>query len=327
MGKKLNELLITKVRESIPKNIKTVEYLIGKLNISKESAYRRMRGDIPFSFDEVTVLALDLNLSVDEIVGNDIENRVFFDLQVNDLVNSEESFLAMFKEYCKCIEKISKSKEKEMLISINRLCLFLLIKYDSLFKLFYYKWIHQTNNISVNPLFSKVIIPDEILAIKNKCKIVMQKLNNITFIVDRNMFLSIVREIQYYYSRKLISDKDMALLKQELINLINDMEDLMQKGCTESGSTYNFYLSMLDIETNTAWANGDDTNGSLFWIYSVNSVTVYNEKINYMHKKWIETLKKYSVLITQSNEILQVKFIDKQREHIENIAQDLSFYE
>jgi hypothetical protein len=327
MNKKLNDLLIAKVSESIPKNIKIVEYLVRKLNVSKESAYRRMRGDIPFAFDEIALLALDLDFSADEVIGNNRGDRIFFDLQGDNLFNPEENFLAVFREYYKFTEKIIKSNEKEMILATNRLNLCFLIRHEMLFKLFYYKWIHQSNNVSVNFPFSKVEVPAEILALKENYRQMAQKMNNVTFIIDRNIFLSFVREIQYYYSRKLISDQDLVLIKSELITLINQMDRLMQNGCDEFGASYNFYLSLLDIEANTSWASYDNRSGSFFWIYSVNPAVICNEKINTMHKKWLETLKKYSALITQSNEILQVNFIDKQREDVESITRDLSFYE
>jgi hypothetical protein len=327
MNKELNDLLVTRVNESIPKNVKTVEYLVGKLDVSKESAYRRMRGDIPFTFNEIAILAHDLNFSTDEVLGSNGGERIFFDLQGNNLFNPEESFYAVFKEYYKFTEKIIKSNEKEMIIATNRLNLCFLTRHETLFKLFYYKWIHHSHNVSINSPFSKVEVPAEIIALKEKFRTLIQKMDNTTFIIDRNIFLSFVREVQYYYSRKLISDQDIIHIKKELTILVNQMEHLMQKGCSEYGASYNFYLSLLDIEANTSWASYDNKVGSFFWIYAVNPAVICNEKINTMHKKWLETLKKYSTLITQSNEILQVNFIDKQREYIKNITRDLSFYE
>jgi hypothetical protein len=55
------DALTTKILDSIPKNIKPIEYLIKILDISKESAYRRLRGEIPFTFEEMSKLSLDLD--------------------------------------------------------------------------------------------------------------------------------------------------------------------------------------------------------------------------------------------------------------------------
>jgi hypothetical protein len=297
------------------------------LGISKESAYRRMRGEIPFSFNEITLLSLDLEFSVDEVIGNNKYNRIFFDLISNSSMKPEESFLAMLQEYYKFTESVCKSENGEMIISINRLNPCLLMKSDALFKLFYYKWIHQTSNISVNRPFSETHITPEIQIIRNKFASLRETLTNVSYIIDRDVFSCIVREIQYFSSRKLITEEETIILKNDLKSLLRDMEDLMQKGYNEYGCTYNFYLSLLDVETNTTWASFDKNVTSLFWMYSVNPVIINNKEVSFTHKKWLESLKKYSVLITQSNEILQTKFIEKQQKFIENISDTLSYYE
>jgi hypothetical protein len=323
---KKNEFLTSKILDNIPQSIKSINYLIDKLNISRESAYRRLRGDIPYSFEEITNLSLDLGFSVDEVIGMSNGKRIFFDLQTDRSANPEESFLAMFVEYSKFVDIAKMAENVEIFISNNRINLFLLAKYDFLFKLYYYKWIHQTSCVSINKSFSEITVPEEIMSIRNEF---LPKLINFTranFIIDRDIFLTLVREIQYYYNRKLISDVEIILLKQELLELLNSMELLMQLGINENGSTYNFYLSLLDVETNTINISYDNNMASLYWLYSANAVVIKNQEICFMHKKWLESLKKYSVLITQSNEILQAEFLNKQREYIENINNDLFYY-
>jgi hypothetical protein len=46
----MNKSLITKIMASVPKGVKPRDYLMKKLDISKESAYRRMHSKIPFSW-------------------------------------------------------------------------------------------------------------------------------------------------------------------------------------------------------------------------------------------------------------------------------------
>jgi hypothetical protein len=327
MTDKQIELLTTRILDGIPENIKPIEYLMGVLNIGKESAYRRMRGEIPFTFDEIAVLSLKLNFSVDEIIGKNTEERVFFDMQVNSSSKSEESFLAMLQEYLRYEETVCiPSASEEILASINRLSLFFLVRFDSLFKLYYYHWIHQTHNVSLNYSFSDTIIPTQIMEARKEFLKKRKSLNNVSFIVDRDLFQTIVREIQYYYNRKLITEEEALILKGELNSLLISIETLMQKGCSENGCNYNFYLSLLDVETNTNCATYNDNIASLYWLYPVNAIIIVDQEICYMQKKWLESLKKFSVLITLSNEILQAEFIAKQREYLEDITSELYHY-
>jgi hypothetical protein len=326
MDRKINELLTEKILRRLPSNLKPVEYLVDTLDIGRESAYRRMRGEIPFSFSEIAELSLRLDFSVDEIIGKNEKKRISFDLQAGFSPNLEENFLLMFKEYDKIVESFCEAKDVEVLISVNRFKPLFIIEFDALFKFYYYKWMHQAAKTSINCTYSDIVIPDELLYLQKKIKSRINLIDNVTFIIDRNLFYNVAREIQYYYNRKLISEEDVLLIKQEMIAYLKYMEGLIQKGENEAGSTYNFYLSLLDIDSNTIYAKHADSLMSQCWIYAVNPIIITNPRICEMHKKWLESLKKYSVLITQSNEILQAVFLNKQREYVENITNDLLYY-
>jgi hypothetical protein len=324
MSEKQSELLVTKILECIPNNIKPIELLMELLNIGKESAYRRMRGEIPFTFEEITKLALTLDFSVDEIIGKNKDERIFLDLLANSSSSHEESFLAMMKEYYRYIELLAKAHEKELYCTFNRISLAVSMGYDMLFKLYYYHWKHQTYNVSINDLFSDTLIPPEINAIRLQFKHIRPLMNNVNYIIDRGIFLNIVREIQYYYNRKLITDNEITLLKEELSDMLKNIEIIMQTGYNEYGATTNYYLSMLDIETNMNCATYDNNIASLYWLYPINSIVVINQEICNMQKKWIESIKKYSILVTLSNEILQTEFISKQYEYLENMTKEIT---
>ena len=326
MRGKQNDLLSAKILESIPENIKPIEFLTDLLNIGKESAYRRMRSEIPFTFEEITKLALELDFSVDEIIGKNKEERIFLDLQANSTASHEESFLATIQEYYKYCELIANSQSKEVLVVLNRISFASIIGYDNLFKLYYYNWKHQTYNISLNDTFSDAVIPAEINAIRQQFRYIKPNLYNIHYIIDRDIFQNIVRQIQYYYNRKLITDEEAVLLKDELNQVLRNMETVMQTGCNDCGASMSYYLSLLDIETNINCASFDGNIASLHWMQPVNSICIVNQEICRMQKRWIESIKKYSILITLSNEILQAEFINKQIEYLNNITNEIIYF-
>jgi hypothetical protein len=328
MDVKLNETLVKKISECIPQNIKPIDYLMDILDISRESAYRRMRSEIAFTFEEVAKLSVNLNFPVDNIIGiNNSKERVCFDIRENTSIDAKRSFLAMIEDYYDLVEGMSNSNQVEFMTSVNRIPLFLLINYEMLFKLFYYKWVHHSYKVPVNYTFSEITISSDIMQVREKFMTQSQSIfDRGTFICNRNIFIAIVREIQYYHDRNLISDEEVLLIKKELLELIFNMELIMQKGTNEFGHTYNFYLSLLDVEMNTAYISYDDTIASQYWIYSVSSIIIKNHEICTMHKKWLESLKKSAVLMTQSNEMLQSEFINRQRMYVESVTDKLSYY-
>jgi len=326
MRGKQNDLLSAKILECIPENIKPIEFLTEILNIGKESAYRRMRSEIPFTFEEITKLSLELDFSIDEIVGRNKEERIFLDLQSNSTASHEENFLAAIQEYYKFCDLVSTAHHKEVMVAINRISFSSIIGYDTLFKLYFYNWKHQTYNISLNEPFSETIIPAEVNAVRQQFRQLKQNLFNIHYIIDREIFQNIVRAIQYYYNRKLINDDEIVLLKDELSQVLRNIENIMQTGCNESGAAMSYYLSLLDIECNINCATFDGNIASLHWMNPVNSVCIVNQEICKMQKRWIESIKKYSILVTLSNEILQAEFINKQIEYLNNLTKDIVYF-
>ncbi|MDR2843217.1 MAG: hypothetical protein LBV57_01045 [Candidatus Symbiothrix sp.] len=327
MDSELNKAVIKKVLESIPKHIKPIDYLMDILCISRESAYRRMRNDIAFTLDEVAKLSFKLNFSVDNVIGvQNIKERFFLDLQTEQLVDPKSNFLSTLQDYYQYIEWIHKTPHVEAMASLNRLNLFFLAQSPMLFKFYYYTWIHHTYNVPVNCPFSKIKLLPEVIDLKNQFKAVASSFNNCSYILDRNIFENIVREIQYYRGRNLLSAEEVLELKGELSELVNYFQKLMQNGQNDSGFVYNFYLSMLNVELNASYASFGKEVASQYWISSVNPIIIRNYEISNLHKNWIESMKKSSILITHSNELLQVEFINKQREHIENLSKDLVYY-
>ncbi|GHT73674.1 hypothetical protein AGMMS50262_05180 [Bacteroidia bacterium] len=326
MNKALNELLIAKILECVPFNVKPIDYLVNLLGISSESAYRKMRNEIFFSLEEMDILANHLNFLTNSIIGNYIRERLYFNQQTDVSLSAGKNFLIMMEEYGEFIGQVAAFKETETMASINRISLFQLIQSESLFKFFYFNWIHQ-NDDPMNVPFSELQISEDILAAREKLISYVNIFNNCNYIVDRNMFLSFVKEIQYYHDKNLISDDEVLLLKQELVDLLHSFEKFLKKGENDAGTVYDVYLSPLDVEINTAFADfGNQNVVSHFWLYSVNSVFLRNQGLCFVHKKWLDLLKKSSIHITKENEAVRAEFLNKQREYIEMITEKLSLY-
>jgi hypothetical protein len=317
MSKKQNQILVEKILTNIPQNIKPVGYLMEILDIGKESAYRRMRGEIPFTVNEVSKLSSSLGLSVDEIIGPHHSEREHSDLKNSSINNPDESFWIMLREYYNFIKNVNYAKEVEIHSSLNRISLGMYARFDLLFKFAYYKWIHQLNNVSLNLRLTDINLPIEIQSSQQKLKNELKHVRNCNYILSRNLLLPIAREIQYYHHRKLLTDEEVMQLKDELLKLVHWLESLMQKGVDEAGYRYYIYLSLLEVEVNSAYITYDGRNISQYWIYHVSSVN--NQEACYMHKKWLDALKKHSILITRSNEMLQASFLNKQYEYIESL--------
>ncbi|MDR2843218.1 MAG: hypothetical protein LBV57_01050 [Candidatus Symbiothrix sp.] len=319
MDKQLNEAVIQRITGYLPDGVKPLEYFMKFLDISKEASYRRLRGEIAFSFDELVKLAQELNFSIDNVLDEHSNDRIVVDLNTTVDADVETGFINAIKGNCGSLKQARHSKQGELMALINRPGLFFLVRFEYLFKLYYYKWMLHTYS-PIDRHFSDVVMTPAILDAGFRFRAIENSLYRCSYIINRNLFEPIVREIYYLYSLNLISDEDLLLLKAELIKLLDYISILMQRGHSPSGCAFDFYLSILNVETNVAYASFNEEYVSQYWFSSVNPVYIYHPDSCAMNKKWMEAMKKFTVLISQSNEALQAKFVKEQRAYIEEIT-------
>lgn len=315
----LRILIATKILSNIPPRVKPIDFLMDTLNISRESVYRRIRGDISFTVEEIAKLSVELGFSIDELVIKDMHSRVFFDLHINSKQDPSDVFITIFNQYFQSTFGSSPDKETESIMVTNCVPLEFIIFFDQLFKFNYYQWMHQNQESSLKYSFSEVVLPNELISIQHNAIESSKKIRNSTYIFDSNVFLNLIQKIQYYYKRRLINEDDFLLLKDELFKLVDMIENIAQTGFCNSDVKCNFYLSSLSVESSSRYIKYENHITSQFLVNSIEPVIVTNPNLCEIHKKRLDSLRKYATLITQSNEILQVRYFNKQRAYIEDI--------
>jgi len=315
MDSELNKKLVTTILKNISENRKPVAYLVNALNISRESAYRRIRGDIPFTVMELVTLAADLGFSIDEIFEQEKQNRSFYDYTRSE-ANSSDFFVLMLKKYSELLEKLSYAKKLETIMAFNTFPAPFFVGFSNLFKFAYYKWLYQEKDISRSRPYSEAILPDNAFVYQRKMRGNLFQGKNLVFILDMNIFLNLIKEIQYFYQRKLLNAEELLLIKDDTLRMISQYEEMTQTGISGSANIQ-LYLSSLCVNSNTIYYNLDDKVEPLFWLFSTNPVVIQNAGFVSMQLKWLNSLRRQSALITQSNEIMQAEFFFKQREYID----------
>lgn len=312
----LSKTIMIKIIKSIPSNIKPVYFLMETLEIGKEAAYRRLRNQVPFTIEELAVLSRVLKFSLDEMIGGKTGKNTSIHICGKGSSRAPLIFLAILNDYHEALLHMSRSNSHETIVSLNRLLIYFGVGYDYLFRFFYYKWMQQLHEVPLNFYFSDVEIPANIKELNKDINSLQQLVNDTTLILDQHIFLNLIREVQYYYKRKLISDEERSAIKAELEMLIDSFEKNTQRGSNGTGRSISIYLSSLPIDSNGSYIRYDNTVESNFFIHASSPLKVLEPSLCSMQKKWLESLKKYSVLITQSNEILQSEFFHKQKEYL-----------
>ncbi|MDR1631330.1 MAG: hypothetical protein LBR97_00310 [Dysgonamonadaceae bacterium] len=311
--------LIEEIRKNIPEGENVVKYLMWKLDLSKESAYRRMKGIVPFPLEEIRELVLALDFSIDEIMRKGTPK-----IAESDKNDKNELLLSHIISYQNFVEAISRFSQRSAIFSAKQITLAFIIEYDALFELFFCAQMHRNQIFNGFRSFSKSSIPKEILTVRESILNNFPSFKQREYILDRDLFSNIAREIQYFRRLKLISAEEVETLKLELFQILEKMETEMETGHNEKKEECLYYFSWLDVDTNAICVDCGDKSVTLYSCFGM--PVFHNNSQVRAHRQLLESQKKYTILISQSSEFMRAEFIERQKGFIESIDENKVFY-
>lgn len=327
----IKETIINKVLARIPAYLNPVDFLCDVLDISKESVYRRIKGEVSFTLEDMIKISSRLYISLDEIIyanqGGELgEQPIVFQSRSDQLFDPRKTFVEFLTAYIQNMEKISKEENVEIMVAANRLMILTSVSYDYLFKFYYYKWVHQTQLKPLNFSLSDAVLSDDIIALRDKLK-EYPSIGTHTYVIDNYFLKNTIREIQYYYNRQLISENEMLLLQKDLYKFVDVMEYILHQKTEKELCAKYIYLSTTQIESSGLYYKYGDKQMINLWIsYGIN-IRSDHPRICNTYYSWFNSLKKFSSLISGCDEFLQTKFISRQRTYIREIMNKDHFYE
>ncbi|MDU1892767.1 MAG: hypothetical protein E6767_18965 [Dysgonomonas sp.] len=316
MENKLKEVLIKKILENIPTNVKPVNYLTDILDLGRESVYRRLNGQIDFSLAEIVKLSNELEFSLNEIHSEYDKNLAAFEFFRDRLISPEQSFKSMLEAFYERMVAVSNAKDKHTDLAINRLLGSLALQYNNLYKFVFYKWIHQFDKVPLNYYYSDLEVSDELANLAQRASYYQKRLDK-TIVLDENILYNTIQEVKYYQERELIKEEEVALIKSDLVLLLERLETVLDTGVSMYGTKWEIYLCSINVCSNATCLDYDGKVSSSFWIHSDAAISTSDRQVYKLQKEWIESLKKYSALITQSNQKMQAEFLNQQYKYLD----------
>jgi len=322
MKRNIQDNLIVKIRESIPEGTNLTNFLSDVLNIGRESAYRRLRGTINFTFEEVTTLSQHLNFSLDNLVGIKKDANALFNIHMLQNIDYNDIYVNKLLEYSKLFSESSAQMQTRVRISANTLPFFFHISYEALSKLRIYKWLYQNQKIKPNDKYTDFLLPKKVLEAHQAFHRAVQTISTITLIMDNNVFWSVTKDIEYFWKRNLLSDDDLIVLKKELHRMVDILEKMASEEMCGNGVEVEMFISAVDLEASYLHFEYGENQFSQVRIFSISAIDSFDPGIGRIQKQWMESQKRYSVLISGSGEMQRFEYMNKQREYIDNISKE-----
>lgn len=320
MRNNVTEGLIAAIKKTISKDESIVNVIMNILFIGKESAYRRIRGDVAFTLDEVAKISIHLGLSIDSIIEANNKNKAMFTLNLVEPDNLMENYSNKLLFYIDIFTKMKSANTSIARFALNTLPYSFYLPHENLAKFRLYRWLYQMSNPSyIHTTFGKIQIPTNVIARQKLFVKESRSIKKVIFILDRNVFSSFIYDINYFFKLELISKEEVQILKKEMLTLLSDLEIIAATGRNPNGTEVQLYLSNVDLETSYSHYEYDDQEYSHLRVYSIDGIGSHNTEACHKQKEWIESLRRYSTLISQSGEMQRFEYFNKQRAEIMNI--------
>ena len=144
----LYENILEAIRDKISNKGILTSTLVDLLDLEKEAVYRRLRGEVAFSFSELAIVSSTLGISLDNMVGGRFTNSRPFQLRLVDYGDLDNIDYKMLEHYI-YIHNLGKYDKRSRVMDCSGILpQSLYLSYKNISRFFLFKWIYQTIVIS-----------------------------------------------------------------------------------------------------------------------------------------------------------------------------------
>ncbi len=322
--------IFQKIIDQLPPHISLVDEISDVLEISTDSAYRRIRGEKHLSIYEVQKLCEKYRFSVDDLASKSISTVTF---RATLLSEEDFNFANYFESLLDNIQVVSLHEEAEVIFLLNEINLFQLIQVPEVyaFKLFYW----QKSNLGFpqyrDKLFTFDLLDDEKIRITSEITEHYTKLKTIELTTEETL-ISILKQVLFYNEAGFFETKnDAKKLCEKLIELVAHLKHQAELGFKfafgkkPAGKEGNFLLYYNDILLidQTILVKAGDNFSTYITNNGINLLQTYNKSFFQYNYQWCKNLIQKSTLISGTGEKERNKFFLKLNEKIQNVISQI----
>ncbi len=314
-GFEMQEVFIKHLKNVVPSNVSLVDDIADLLNISNDSAYRRLRNETELSLDETYKICKHYRISADTIFSNKANSVTCNYIKLTDSTDNFENYLTSL---LKQLQEVAKSDNAKIIYAAEEVPIFHSFYSEKLaaFKLFY--WQRSVLNVAAYQAkkFEWSSIPKKQLQISKQIHETYLQIPS-NEIWTNETIQTTIKQIEYYFESGAFKQKEDAItvLKElkEMVHAINRYSENENKNERNKSFQvpFNMYNSDLVIGTNCIHVDNNGAHYSYISFNTVNSLTTANHEFCEEIEHWMKNLIKKSTLISGIAEKQRFQFFNK----------------
>ncbi len=316
----LNNRLLAFLQDKYPQKKTLANVLSELLTIEKESIYRRLRKEVPFTLNETEQIAKGLNISIDALIGSSLKqyNPITSKESITD-VSREDANYRVLVNYVNKIGEISLQPNSEHAEALNFIPLGLCMNYPHIAKFLVYRFLYLFGDNAFSMPFEAYTISDRLQEEFLRMEYYLKNISNTLYIWDPSVISHLIDNIHYFTDIELINIKDANQLKKELLRFLDNLEKYATNGQFRTGNKFSLFISGIHIDFTHSYLCAGQSYMSIMMTFILQSITSFDKENCMKLKSRIHCLQKLSTMISQVAERERIEFFRDQRAIVETL--------
>ncbi len=314
----LHRSLIGFINSKTSPGTNPVDLLMDILPLKREAAYRRLRGEIPFTLDEAALLAVKLDISLDQLLEYPKNGTYKATMLRMNNPNPLKAYCQTMTQIIDALRFVKSDADPLIISATDLLPTSHLFKYPYLSKFRLFKFMYQCRKETMPCRMSELNLPPEVRQLEECWHKEVQQIP-IHYLLTSNLFASCITEIRYFVETGLVSNEEISLMKAECHQFLDDLERDVLSGHLLTGQSFQVHVSNVYFDTTYIVLNSASFKACSINVFGVNYFSSLDDELCDEMGEWIDSLMKYSVLITRSGNIERVDFFSRQRAIVDGL--------
>lgn len=315
MEQSIQDRFFQKIKQILPANYALADELADVLNLSKDSVYRRLRGETSLSLEEVLTICQHYKITFESIAN---PNAVTFEFK--EINPDFESFQQYLIRLLGDLKRIKSLENSEILYAAEDIPVFHHFNHPLLtsFKLFY--WMRSVMNVKEleGQRFNPKHLPQEMVDLAKEIYRTYLEIPGVEIWTEETLS-STLKQIEYYWEAGLFESKEMAVLVcEDFIMELHEIQRLCEKG-SKSNVAFRFYINDIMIGNNCILIKAGGNKYTYLSHHSFNFMLTTDYNFSNQTEIWLDGMMQKSMLISSVSEKYRNKFFLRQISRIEQL--------
>jgi transcriptional regulator with XRE-family HTH domain len=320
-------LFFQQIKSVLPAHISFVDEVAGLLDISNDSAYRRIRGEKPISLDEMQKLANNYKISIDQFLHIQSDSFIFS----GELAKAGENVFERWMEnVLRQVTFINSFKNKHLYYLAKDLPIMEQFMEPELLAFKSFLWrrsILHYESMKGLKFSLKDAVPEH-MELGKKIEQVYTQIPT-TEIWNLESINSTIRQIEFYREANMFeSEEDVKTVYKAVLRLINHLEHQAETGLkfpiggqpNSSSAPYNLLWNDLVLGDNTVLAEMDGRKITILNHSVINFINTADERFNAYMFDTMQNLIKRSTQLSSVGEKERYRFFNRIRDKMKLAA-------